>query len=406
MKFRKPAELRILSLLSCATSSASTTVIGGGEIRAVEVLKKWHSWGVNVHSLESVPSPSLLLTADYTILTISLPFKEPRTPLILINALVAFIKNLPIMFSMRNKIDAIVVFNSTLTNVAPAWLFNRLFRVPMVLGFQISFYAPSWAKMYRIKRHEGESLGHSLWLSLAATITLRMAKSASAILCLSQPIADILDEVGLPKDRLHIDGMGLDLDKFKCLPEEEKVFDAIFLGRVERHKGIMEVLDAWKSVVDKKPNAKLVIVGAGEFLHESEAYVHDSNIESNVVFTGFIAGDERFRYLKLSKVCVYPSRIKEGWGLSISEALACGLPVICSDNPVFRSIFSKCPSVFFTPIEDEQSLAHTILSILDDEDKLTEYSRLSREFSNQFDWDTVAQQDLAIVRDCVESECR
>ena len=401
MKAIQSEGIRILAMMCYPTNPGADITIGGGEIRAIEILKRWQSWGIGVETLETEPSPSKVLKADYDIYAVSLPCKGYNTLALFLNAVVLMVKNLWISFSLRNRVNAIVAFNSTFINVAPAWLLSRLLRKPFVVGFQISSYAPSFSESYKIKRQEGESILHSLWLSFFARLTIGLAKSASAVYCLSQPIADMLKILGFAEERLHINGMGLNLETIDKVPEEEKEYDAIFLGRVEKHKGIKELLDAWEMVLKKNPETRLVIVGAGDYLEEAKHRVNKANINSSIKFTGFISGEERFSYLKRSKVLLYPSRIKEGWGLSIAEALACGLPVVCSDNPVFRTIFGDCASAHFTPVGDEESLAQVLLSLLEDQTRLEKYGETSKAYARQFDWDSIARRELEVLIACI-----
>jgi glycosyltransferase involved in cell wall biosynthesis len=394
-------ELRVLAMISNLANPGTGNVIGGGEIRAIEILKRWQSWGIGVETLETEPSPSKVLKVDYDIHAVSLPCKGYNTLALFLNAAVLMVRHLWISFSLRDRVNVVVAFNSTFINVTPAWLFNKLFRKPFIVGFQISSYAPSFSASYRIKRQEGESIIHSLWLSFFARLTIRLARNAVAVYCLSQPIADMLKILGFAEERLHVNGMGLNLETIDKVPEEEKEYDAIFLGRVEKHKGAKDLLDAWEMVLKENPEARLVIVGAGDFLEEAKHQVYKANINSRIKFTGFISGEERFSYLKRSKVLLYPSRIMEGWGLSIAEALACGLPVVCSDNPVFKAIFGDCASVHFTAVGDVESLAQVLLNLLQDETQLEKYGETSKAYARQFDWDSIARRELEVLRACI-----
>lgn len=394
--------ITILSITSCPLNLGSNSVIGGGERRVVELLKRWHSYGVNIKALETEPSPSKLLNGNYDVRTISLPLKGSSTVAIFTNFFLVTLWTILFLFKLRNKVDAVVIFNGTFTNVAPAWFFSKLFRKPLIIGFQISSYDTSWKAAYRMKRDEGEKPSHALWLSFFTVAMLRLARSADAILCLSQPIADLLKELGFPSERLHVNGMGLNFDEIQAAPEQEKRYDAIFLGRVEEHKGIKEMITAWQTVTRRRRQARLVIIGGGDYLDRAKKAVAEARLGGNIEFIGFIAGGERFKYLKMSRVFLYPSKIREGWGLSIAEALACGLPALCSESPVFRSIFGDCLSTFFTPVGDAGSLAQAILDLLEDEEEqLQRYGDIARDYVRQYDWEAIARQELKIVGECV-----
>ena len=394
--------ITLLSITSCPVNLGSNSVIGGGERRMVELLKRWHSYGINIKTLETELSPSKLLNGNYDVHTVSVPLKGSSTVAIFTNFLVVTLRHLLLSFLLRDKVDAVVIFNSTLSNATPAWVFSKFFRKPLIIGFQISSYGTSWKAVYRMKRDEGEESIHAFWLSFSAIVMLRLARSAGAILCLSQPIADLMKDLGFPSERLHVNGMGLNLDEIRAVPEQKKCYDAIFLGRVEKYKGIKELIVAWQTVTRHWPQARMVIVGGGDYLDGAKKAVAEANLESNIDFTGFIASKERFNYLKRSRIFVYPSKIKEGWGLSVAEALACGLPVLCSESPVFRSVFGDCPSTFFTPVGDSSSLAQAILGLLKDNEQLQRYGDIAQEYALKYDWEAIARRELEIVEACIK----
>lgn len=75
-----------------------------------------------------------------------------------------------------------------------------------------------------------------------------------------------------------------------------------------------------------------IVVGGGPLKNEYLKYINDNNIK-NVYFIDFMEKKELFEYLKMSDVFFFPSR-EDIWGLVINEAMACGLPVISSDNVI------------------------------------------------------------------------
>lgn len=373
-------------------------VLGGGEIRTVEVLKKWHSWGMQIETLETSPSPSLMMNAGYTVHRVSPLLHGTALIAIVINTIVIFFKYLWMLKYVKSRYNVIVASNSNFIDLFPAWLFSKLLKNAFALVFQVSNYRSSFSMNYKIRREERCGILGSLITTILSWQAIRLAKGASAIFCLSKPIMEILLELGFPQKSLHLTSMGLNHEEIEAVVANDQRYDGVFLGRVEWAKGVNDLLDAWKIITREKPNANLLIVGTGDFLEKAKQHVKKTRMDRNVKFVGFIAGKEKYSYLKSGKVFIYPSRIKEGWGLAIAEAMACGLPVVCSDNPVFLSVFGGCKSVILVPIGDVEGLASAILRLLNDEESLRSYGEASKAYAQEYNWESIARHELHILK--------
>jgi glycosyltransferase involved in cell wall biosynthesis len=100
----------------------------------------------------------------------------------------------------------------------------------------------------------------------------------------------------------------------------------LFVGRLIDEKGIPELLEAFTSL--SQDNVTLAIVGDGAFLQKYQNYCQHKKLE-NVIFTGFKSQEELVKYYAAADIFVFPTR-SDPWGLVINEAMAAGLPIICS----------------------------------------------------------------------------
>jgi glycosyltransferase involved in cell wall biosynthesis len=116
------------------------------------------------------------------------------------------------------------------------------------------------------------------------------------------------------------------------IPQDAEV--VTYSGRLVAGKGLLTLARAWKDLVPMHPRALLVIIGPGAGqdspLDAEQAlrqYVTTEGMQDRVILTG--ARNDVERYLAASDVFAFPS-VAEGFGNSLVEAMACGLPVICS----------------------------------------------------------------------------
>ena len=97
--------------------------------------------------------------------------------------------------------------------------------------------------------------------------------------------------------------------------------------------------------------------------------------------------------LHRARVFLNPSP-KEGWGLTVIEANACGLPVVASDRPGLRDSVRDGETGRLVPYGDDKAMADAALDLLRDTDRWSAYSNAARAWSATFDWDRCASESL------------
>jgi glycosyltransferase involved in cell wall biosynthesis len=113
------------------------------------------------------------------------------------------------------------------------------------------------------------------------------------------------------------------------IPQDAVVY--IFIGRITRDKGVNELFEASKSLIEQKKNAYLLLVGNMEKSESLDADLYQwSKEETRVIYCGYT--NEVEKYLAASDVYVLPS-YREGFGTAVIEAEAMGIPVIVTDIP-------------------------------------------------------------------------
>jgi glycosyltransferase involved in cell wall biosynthesis len=135
---------------------------------------------------------------------------------------------------------------------------------------------------------------------------------------------------------------GLDLAGYRDLPlrgsfrAEFPAVDGpflLFLGRLSRQKGLDLLLHAFERVARARPELRLVLAGPDHEGYEAHvrALVRQLDLERRVVFTGMLTSDRKLAAFVDADLFVLPSYF-ENFGSVIIEALACGLPVLISDQ--------------------------------------------------------------------------
>jgi glycosyltransferase involved in cell wall biosynthesis len=105
----------------------------------------------------------------------------------------------------------------------------------------------------------------------------------------------------------------------------------LFVGTIEPRKNLSRLVEAFASVCGGHPGLLLVIAGMKGWMYDGLIKtVKDFNLESRVVFTGFVPEEDKPFLIAAAKVFAYPS-LYEGFGIPVLEALACGIPTVTSN---------------------------------------------------------------------------
>lgn len=180
---------------------------------------------------------------------------------------------------------------------------------------------------------------------------------------------------------------------FQNLP---KVYDAVFQGRFHPQKGVLEMVDIWRIVADKKNGAKLIMIGDGPLMEQVKAKIRSENLGRNVKLTGYLFdGEEKYKIFSQSKLVVHPAFYDSG-GMAAAEAMAFGLPAIGFDLKSFQSYYPR--GMIKVKIGDLKLFAKTILELLDNKDKRDEIGKNALNMINKsWSWDKRAQDVLKVL---------
>ena len=162
-----------------------------------------------------------------------------------------------------------------------------------------------------------------------------------------------------------------------------------YLGQWKAYKNLPILLEAFAAVRRTHPNVQLVI--AGDDPRHAEVRAQAAALpEGSVVLPGRLPESAVPDLYRGAAMLVLPSRA-EGFGLPVIEAMACGVPVICSDLPVLREIADGV-AVFCDP-NDSAAFANAITAMLDAPDERTR-RQLGIERARSFTWKRAARQTV------------
>ena len=160
-------------------------------------------------------------------------------------------------------------------------------------------------------------------------------KQAKDIVVVSEHMKNQLLSLGCSASNLHLMPYGINLKLFKINEQQNKDITFVSCGRFVAKKAPEITIKAFVKVLEKLPEAKLVMIGDGELLELCKNLVNQIGVTDSIEFKGAIRQEELVEILNQSKIFIQPSittvdNDSEGTPLSILEAGACGLPVIAT----------------------------------------------------------------------------
>jgi glycosyltransferase involved in cell wall biosynthesis len=167
--------------------------------------------------------------------------------------------------------------------------------------------------------------------------------------------------MGVPAEKVHKIPYGVRLDRFRPVAEPPKDrFEVLFVGAVSLQKGIPYLLQAFAQL--KHPQKRLRIVGG---LSREMGPILPRLPQDNVEFVGHVRQDRLAAIMSSSHVMVLAS-VQDGFGMVLSQAMACACPVICSTNTGGPDLVTEGREGFIVPTRSPEAIAGRLQQIAED----------------------------------------
>ena len=220
----------------------------------------------------------------------------------------------------------------------------------------------------------------------------------------SQSTKEDLMKLGFAEGNLSVINYGVDHDIYRLGKVKSPFPHVFYLGRLKRFKGVHLLIEAIAQVVKEIPDVRLSIVGNGDpdYQNELKELSAKLNLTKNIDFCEFGLGDsimQKVQIMQEAWVLVFPSS-REGFGLVVIEANACGTPTIATNVPGLReTVRDNDTGIIVNRNVDE--LAKSIKLMIQDNELREKLSKRAFVWSMQFDWDNTARKMLNVLEEIV-----
>ncbi len=221
-------------------------------------------------------------------------------------------------------------------------------------------------------------------------------RAADRIMLLSQVAKRGMVEGGFPAEKIFVNPCGVDLSEFQPGPKNDRVFRVIQCGGIRAEKGVQYLLKAFDEL--RLPNSELWFIGGGLESSSLQRIIREYRSD-NIVFKGSVPRSQLQKLYSQGSVSVLAS-VADGFGMVVPQAMACGLPVIVSENVGAADLVTSEHDGFVIPIRDVEALKEKIVALYRNQEMCrTMGYNARRSVQTGYTWDDYGDRLLGFLKE-------
>ena len=275
---------------------------------------------------------------------------------------------------------------------------DRVIDMVNTICWQTPLYVPKDKRVFYVNQLAQEVFFYELpkplsWIMYSLEWLEYITYKNTKALCYSKSTKNDLISFGIPEKNISIFPMGLDHSRYKPFGKKNENPLFVFVARLVHMKRADLCIKAIALLKKNYPTIKLAIIGNGPEENNLIDLTRKLHLENNVIlvnknnfFLSKKSHDIKIDYMRKSWALLLPS-VKEGWGMVVTEAAACGTPAIVSDVTGLRdSVVANKTGIILSSNPTKESLAEAIEKMMDKNIRES-YSENAIVWSKNFDWD-------------------
>lgn len=221
-------------------------------------------------------------------------------------------------------------------------------------------------------------------------ISLLLLHKIDFIFAISSELKEYLIRCGFDPLEIVVTGNAIENDLIKKSRSSKNKYDGIFVGRINKTKGIFDMLDVIKKVKKEIPSFKLAVMGDGDTVTKNKFKnkIKSLKLSKNIILLGTKKGLEKFSIIKSSKIFIFLSKSEsESFGIALLEAVSCGLPAFVYDLPAYKNIY-KNNEINKFKTGDINSISEAIIKTFKNKQFKNENGK---KLLGKYNWETIAK---------------
>lgn len=289
---------------------------------------------------------------------------------------------------LRGKFDIIDVSAFPYFSCFTVKLISTLKRTPIVITWH-EVWGDYWYEYMGWRGFFGK------WIEYLAS---RLAKSTIAVSAMTKRNLELL---GIKDGSTNLISNGIDLRRIAGIAPSAEECDVIFVGRLIKEKNVDILIEAIYHLRNSILDLNCHVIGDGPEKERLVGLTGRYGLLDNVKFSGFMDYDEVISHVKSSKVLVLPSS-REGFGMVVVEAFACGTPVITveSQSNAASLLVSEGTGIVVRP--DPKELGDAIRRLIADGELRKKMAASAQEAAREYDWENKVLELISLYEKLIE----
>src|SRR6266699_1313029 len=272
-----------------------------------------------------------------------------------------------------------------------AWnLLSTIFHAHGILylgSFISSFFARIYKKPFIVTEHIGfvtykSSITNAIEKLALYTIGLITLRASDITIVLNTSVQRWIKQY---KNEVYYLPNGVDLELFDKPPKQETSnYNLLFLGRLEKIKGVESLIQAIPFIIKVFPQTTLTIVGDGGNKTDLFNLTKNLQLEKHIQFTGWVEHKDLDTYYEKASLVVVPSIVADAFPLVILEAMSAGRPVIGTNIGGIPEIIDDKVDGYLVEPENPEQIADKVIKLFQEANLLKELGRNARKKAEKF----------------------
>jgi glycosyltransferase involved in cell wall biosynthesis len=229
--------------------------------------------------------------------------------------------------------------------------------------------------------------------TLESTIAPKFYRWTPIVTLSSSSKDELVDDLGFKRSMVHVVPPGVD-PRFSPGGEKSPTPLVVAVGRLVPVKRFEILVDAVVRLRGQHPDLELVVVGEGYRREQLESQIHEAGAERYITLAGHVTDDDVIDLYRRAWVLASASA-REGWGMTVTEAAACGTPAVATRIAGHADAVAEGTSGLLADGNDE--LVDALGRVLGDDALRARLSEGARHHAEQFTWAATARGTLEVL---------
>jgi phosphatidylinositol alpha-mannosyltransferase len=212
---------------------------------------------------------------------------------------------------------------------------------------------------------------------------------------------------GLTDKHITIIPNGIDLNKYKLsrIPKPRDQLTILYIGRLERRKGVKYLLEAYQRLEHDDSHVQLIIAGDGPERERLEMLRDDLKLR-NVEFLGYVSEERKLELLNRAALFCSPAVFGESFGIVLLEAMATGKVCVAGNNSGYIDVMKDLGAISIVNPHDREEFARRLKLLLYDEPLRELWRKWALHYVKQYNYPNIVDQYEELYKEALKTHGR